>query len=123
MTFVRNAALLCALLATVVVGALGAAPAAAQQEANVGQLVAGLINVNVGAVQVDINNNDVELIDVENVLNNNEIRILNNVLNNNEVLSRNQDFLNNLLRDAEILTENQVVVGILSGGQIVFQDI
>ncbi len=119
MTSVRNAALLCALLATVVVGALGAAPAAAQQEANVGQLVAGLINVNVGAIQVD----DVVVVDVENVLNNNEIRILNNVLNNNEILSRNQDFLNNLLRDANIITDNQVVVGILSGGQIVVQDV
>lgn len=97
--------------------------AEAQQRANVGQLVSGLINVNVGAVQVDIETGDITLVNVENVLNNNEIRILNNVLNNNTILSNNSNFLNNLLRDAEIITDNQIVVGILSGGQLVIQDI
>lgn len=97
--------------------------AEAQQRANVGQLVSGLINVNVGAVQVDIETGDITLVNVENVLNNNEIRILNNVLNNNTILSNNSNFLNNLLRDAEIITDNQIVVGVLSGGQLVIQDI
>ncbi len=103
--------------------AKGLSVATAQQDANVGQLVSGLINVNIGAIQVDIDTGDITLVNVEDVLNNNEIRILNNVLNRNEVLSRNQNFLNNLLRDAEILTDNQVVVGILSGGQVVFQNV
>lgn len=51
------------------------------------------------------------------------IRILNNVLNNNTILSNNSNFLNNLLRDANIITDNQVVVGVLSGGIIVVQDL
>ena len=96
--------------------------AEAQQRTNVGQLVSGLINVNVGAVAVnigDITLND--LVDVQNVLNNNEIRILNNVLNNNTILSNNSNFLNNLLRDANLITDNQIVVGVLSGGQFVIQ--
>lgn len=93
--------------------------AQAQQEANVGQLVSGLITVNVGAVQADIDVSDV--IDVQNVLNDNEIRILNNAINNNEILSRNQDFLNELLKDS--LDENQVVVGVLSGGIIVVDEV
>ena len=97
--------------------------AEAQQRANVGQLVSGLINVNVGAIQVDIETGDITLVNVENVLNNNEIRILNNVLNNNTILSNNSNFLNNLLRNADIITDNQIVVGILSGGQIVFQNL
>ena len=99
--------------------------AQAQQTANVGQLVSGLINVNVGAVQADIETGDITLVNVEDVLNNSvrNIRILNNVLNNNEIASRNQNVLNNLLRDANIITDNQVVVGVLSGGQIVFQNI
>lgn len=99
--------------------------AQAQQEANVGQLVSGLITVNIGAIQADIDTGDITLVNVENVLNNNEIRILNNVLNRNEVLSRNQNFLNNLLRDADIdiLTDSQVVVGILSSGEVVFQQL
>ena len=48
-----------------------AGTAMAQQRANVGQLVSGLINVNVGAVQVDIDTGDITLVNVENVLNNN----------------------------------------------------
>lgn len=104
-----------------------AGTAMAQQRANVGQLVSGLINVNVGAVQVDVELDNVltnfTLVNVENVLNNNQIDILNNVLNNNTILSNNSNFLNNLLRNADIITDNQVVVGVLSGGQIVIQDL
>jgi hypothetical protein len=103
--------------------ALLSTSAIAQQRANVGQLLRGLINVNIGAVQVDVDLNRVEIITVENVLNNVKIDILNNALNRNEVASRNQNFLNNLLRDAEIITGNQVVVGVLSGGQLVIQDL
>ena len=99
--------------------------AEAQQNANVGQAVSGLINVNLGAVQVDVELDNVlnnfTLVDVDNVLNNNEIRILNNVLNNSPILSNNSNFLNNLLRDANIITDNQVVVGVLSGGSLLIQ--
>ncbi len=121
----RNLTLTLALVATFALGAFVATPtdASAQQTANVGQLVSGLINVNVGAVQVDIDTGDITVVDVDNVLNNNEIRILNNVLNNNTILSNNSNFLNDLLRDAEIITDNQVVVGVLSGGIIVVQDV
>lgn len=101
--------------------------AQAQQTATVGQALSGLINVNVGAVQVDVELdnvlNDFTLVNVENVLNDSEIRILNNVLNNNEIASRNQDFLNDLLRDADIITDNQIVVGVLSGGIILIDDL
>ena len=100
-----------------------AGAAMAQQRANVGQLVSGLITVNVGAIQVDIDTGNITLVNVENVLNNNDIRILNNVLNNNTVVIRNVDILTNLLRDAEFLNNNQVVVGILSDGRIVFRNL
>lgn len=100
-----------------------AGTAMAQQRANVGQLVSGLINVNVGAVQADIDIGDVELINVENVLNDNNVEALNNVLNNNTILSNNSEILTNLLRDADIITDNQVVVGVLSGGVIAIQDL
>lgn len=97
----------------------------AQQRANVGQALAGLINVNIGAVQADVEVDNVlnnfTLVDVENVLNNNDIDILNNALNNNEIASNNSDILTNLLRDAEIITGNQVVVGVLSGGSLLIQ--
>ena len=96
-----------------------AGTAMAQQEANVGQLVSGLINVNIGAIQADIETGDITLVNVEDVLNNNDIRILNNVLNRNTVVIRNVDILNNLL--IEVLEEGQVVVGILSSGEIVYQ--
>lgn len=115
------------VLPLLVVFMMLAGTAMAQQRANVGQLVSGLINVNVGAVQVDVEVDNVlnnfTLVDVDNVLNNNQIDILNNVLNNNTILSNNSDFLNDLLRDADILTDNQIVVGVLSGGQIVFQNL
>ncbi len=129
MNLFRNLTLTLALVATFALGAFVATPTevSAQrnqnQTANVGQLVSGLINVNVGAVQVDIDTGDITVVDVDNVLNNNEIRILNNVLNNNTILSNNSNFLNNLLQDAEIITDNQVVVGVLSGGIIVVQDV
>jgi len=97
--------------------------AMAQQRANVGQLVSGLINVNVGSVQADVETGDITLVNVEDVLNDNNIEALNNVLNNNTVLSNNSDILTNLLRDAEIITDNQVVVGVLSGGVIAVQDL
>lgn len=100
-----------------------AGTAMAQQRANVGQLVSGLINVNVGAVQVDIETGDITLVNVEDVLNDNNVEALNNVLNNNTVVIRNVDILTNLLRDANILNDSQVVVGVLSGGQIVVQDV
>lgn len=96
--------------------------ATAQQDANVGQMVSGLVTVNVGSVQADIDVGDVTVVNVEDVLNDSDIRILNNVLNNNEVASRNRNVLNDLLRDADIITDNQVVVGVLSGG-IVVQDL
>lgn len=109
------------VLPLLVVFMMLAGTAMAQQRANVGQLVSGLINVNVGTVQVDIETGDITLVNVEDVLNDNNIRALNNVLNNNTILSNNSDFLNNLLREADIITDNQIVVGVLSGGQIVIQ--
>lgn len=90
----------------------------------VGALLSGLINANVSDIAVNIGDITVEdVVDVENVLNNNKIDILNNVLNNNVIASNNSNFLNNLLRNADIIEDNQVVVGVLSGGQFVVQDI
>ncbi len=132
MKFFRPLTLAVAIVAAVMLGAIATAPstvaaqAAAQrqnQTANVGQLVSGLINVNVGAVQLAVETGDITLVNVEDVLNNSQIDILNNVLNNNTILSNNSNFLNNLLQNANILTENQIVVGVLSGGQIVFQNV
>ncbi len=95
------------------------------QRANVGQAVAGLINVNIGAIQVDVQVDNVlnnfTLVNVENVLNDANIEILNNVLNNSPILSNNSEILTNLLRDANLITGNQIVVGVLSGGIILFQ--
>lgn len=62
-----------------------------------------------------------DLIDVNDVLNDNEVRILNNVLNRSPILSNNSDILTNLLRDANLITDNQVVVGVLSGGLFVIR--
>jgi hypothetical protein len=88
------------------------------QTQNVGQLVSGLITVNVGAINVG----DVRLVEVGDVLSNNrDIRILENILNNSPIASNNSNFLNNLLRDANLITDNQVVVGVLSGGQLVIR--
>lgn len=101
-----------------------AASAQQVQRTGVGQLVQGLVNVNVGAVAVNIGDITVaDLVDVENVLNDNVIEVLNNSINRNEIASRNQDFLNDILREADLITDNQVVVGILSGGQFVIQDL
>lgn len=111
------------VLPLLVVFMMLAGTAMAQQRANVGQLVSGLINVNVGAVQADIDIGDVTLVNVEDVLNDNNVEALNNVFNNNTILSNNSDILTNLLRDAEIITDNQVVVGVLSGGVIAIQDL
>src|SRR5688500_17205844 len=95
------------------------------QRTNVGQLVSGLINVNVGAVAVNISDITLEdLVDVGDVLSDNrEIDILTNILNNSPIASNNSDILTNLLREANILTDTQVVVGVLSGGLFVVQDI
>ena|SRR5688500_5227068 len=102
-----------------------AAKAQSEQATNVGQLVAGLINVNIGAVAVNIGDITVaDLVDVGDVLSDNrDIRILNNILNNSPILSNNSDILTNLLREANILTDTQVVVGVLSGGLFAIQDI
>lgn len=100
-----------------------ASTAMAQQRANIGQMVSGLINVNIGAIQADIDTGDITLVNVEDVLNNNQIEALNNVLNNNTVVIENVNILNDLLREADILNDSQVVVGVLSGGQIVIQDL
>jgi len=102
-----------------------AAKAQSEQATNVGQLVAGLINVNIGAVAVNIGDITVaDLVDVGDVLSDNrDIRILNNILNNSPILSNNSDILTNLLREADILTDTQVVVGVLSGGLFAIQDI
>jgi hypothetical protein len=98
--------------------------AEAQQNTNVGQALRGLINVNVGAVAVNVGDITLEdLVNVEDVLNDLHIDVLNNAINQNEIASRNQDFLNNLLREADLITDNQVVVGVLSGGQYIIQDL
>lgn len=97
--------------------AVGTHSAQAQQRTNVGQLVSGLINVNIGAVNIDASN----LITVTDVLNNANINILDNVLNNSPIASNNSNILTNLLQNANIITGNQVVVGVLSGGQLVIQ--
>ena len=101
------------------------AHAQSTQPTNVGQLVKGLINVNIGAVAVNIGDITVaDLVDVGDVLSNNrEVDILNNVLANSPIASNNSDVLTNLLRDANILTDAQVVVGVLSTGLFVIQDI
>src|SRR5215218_6537622 len=92
--------------------------AQSDQRTNVGQLLAGLINVNVGAVAVNIGDITIsDLVDVGDVLSNNrDIDILSNILNNSPIASNNSDILTNLLRDADLITDNQVVVGVLSGG-------
>ena len=99
--------------------------AQAQQRANVGQALSGLINVNIGAIQVDVEVDNVlnnfTLVNVEDVLNNANIEILNNVLNNSPIASNNSRILTNLLRNANIITDNQVVVGVLSGGILLIQ--
>ena len=84
----------------------------AGNQQNLGQLVSGLINVNVGAINVQA----VDLIDVSNVLNNNQVDVLRNAIQNNPILSNNSNVLNNLLREADLITDNQIVVGVLSGG-------
>ena len=101
------------------------AQAQGQSQGTIGTLLSGLVNVNVQNVAVDVETGDITVVNVEDVLNNSvrDIDILNNALNNNEVASRNRDFLNNLLQNADILTDTQVVVGVLSGGQIVFQEL
>jgi hypothetical protein len=103
---------------------LSAAPVQAQPknqaQNNLGQIVSGLVNVNVGAVAVNVGDITLEdLIDVGNVLSDNEIRALNNVLNNSPIASNNSEILTNVLQDANLITDNQVVVGVLSGGFVI----
>jgi hypothetical protein len=89
---------------------------------DVDAVLAGLLAVNaLNDVQVDIQTGDITLVNVNDVLNRSEINILTNFLNDNTVTI--DDVLTNVLRDAEFLNNNQVVVGILSGGQIVFQNV
>ncbi len=120
MNLFRHLALTVAIVATFVLGAAVATPAPAaaapqNQTANVGQLVSGLVNVNIGAVQLAIETGDITVVNVEDVLNDAQIEILNNVLNNSPILSNNSNILTNLLNN------NQVVVGVLSGGILVVQ--
>ena len=101
------------------------ANAQSNQPLNVGQLVRGLVNVNIGAVAVNIGDITLaDLVDVGDVLSDNrDVEILNNILNNSPILSNNSEVLTNLLRDADILTDTQVVVGVLSTGLFVIQDV
>ncbi len=118
---VQKLGLMLALLMSLMMVA-STAMAQSQQRTSVGQLVSGLINVNVGAVAVNIGDITFEdLVDVGDVLSDNNIRALNNVLNRSPILSNNSEILTNLLRDADILNDVQVVVGVLSGGVLVFQ--
>jgi hypothetical protein len=111
-----------ALFLTVSVVATTQVQAQSTQGTNVGQLVSGLINVNVGAVAVNIGDITLaDLVNINDVLNNNNVQILDNVLNHSPILSNNSNILTNLLRDANLITGNQVVVGVLSGGQFAIQ--
>ena len=89
-------------------------------------LLALSVPIQIGDVTIQdlINLDDVvinvfDLVDVQNVLNNNDIDILNIRIGNITI----DDVLTNVLRDADILNKNQVVVGILSGGQVVIQNV
>ena len=101
------------------------AQAQSEQPLNVGQMVRGLVNVNIGAVAANIGDITVaDLVDVGDVLSDNrDVDILSNILNNSPILSNNSDVVTNLLRDADILTDTQVIVGVLSTGLFVVQDI
>jgi len=128
MQYARNLALTIALIATFVFGVIAANPSAASAqnqrstEANVGQLIRGLVNVNVGAIVVgDIIITDV--VDVNDVLNDNNVEILNNVLNNSPILSNNSNILTDFLNNNDIIDDTVVVVGVLTGGIVVVQDI
>jgi len=97
-------------------------PSAAQgprtNQAAIGTLLGGLINVNLQNVAVNIGDITVaDLVDVQlaNVLNNNQIDILRNAIQNNPIASYNQNVLNGLLQGADILTDNQIVIGVLGG--------
>lgn len=98
------------------------AQAQSNQRTNVGQAVSGLINVNVGAVAVNIGDITLEdLVDVNDVLTDFQINALNNVLNNSPIASNNSEILTNLFQRARLITDNQVVVGVLSGGFFLIQ--
>lgn len=112
------------LAALMLTAFLFGAQAQSDLESNVGQLVAGLVNVNVGAVTVNVSDITIEdVVDVEDVLNDNKVDILRNAIQNNPIASNNSDVLNNLLRNADLIDENQIVVGVLSGGIFVIDDL
>ncbi len=96
---------------------------AAPQNANVGQLVRGLINVNIGAVQadVDVDNvlNDFTLVNVEDVLNDNNVEILNNVLNNSPILNENNIVIRDLVEVNNNDIDALIAIGILDGGDLI----
>ena len=96
----------------------------------VDQALAGLINVAVGSVTVGditlvtlngITLENLVIVDVQDVLNDNKIDILRNAIQ--DITITIDDTLNNLLRDANIITDNQIVVGVLSGGIILVDDL
>jgi hypothetical protein len=115
------AAMLC--LVSIVVS--NTAQAQSDQPLNIGQMVRGLVNVNIGAVAANVGDITLDdLVDVGDILSDNrDVAILSNILNNSPILSNNSDVLTNVLRDADILTDTQVVVGVLSTGLFVIQDI
>lgn len=94
-----------------------------QKQTTVGTLLRGLINVNVQNVALNVETGDITLVQVQDVLNNARVTVvaLNDAINDNEIASRNSVILTNLLRNAELITNNQVVVGVLSGGILVIQ--
>ena len=101
------------------------AQAQSDQPLNIGQMVRGLVNVNIGAVAANVGDITLDdLVDVGDILSDNrDVAILSNILNNSPILSNNSEVLTNVLRDADILTDTQVVVGVLSTGLFVIQDI
>lgn len=101
-----------------------ATQAQSNQTTNVGQALAGLVTVGVGSVGINVGDVTVQdLVDVSDVLNNNQIDILRNAIQNNPIASNNQNVLNNLLRNAKLITGNQIVVGVLSGGILLIDEL
>src|SRR5689334_630284 len=88
-----------ALVVTPTLLAPTAAHAQGPQQATLGTLLSGLINVNVQNVDVNV----VDVVDVNNVLNNNQVDVLRNAIINIPIASNNQNVLNNLLRDANLI--------------------
>ncbi|MFD2999309.1 hypothetical protein ACFS7Z_02965 [Pontibacter toksunensis] len=117
----KNLKVLFAMMAVAMLTFFSANDAKAQTT-TVGTLLTGLLNVNVSDIEVNIGDITVQdLVDVENVLNNNNIQFLNRSINNNSILSDIQIDLTNAFREANLISGNQIVVGVLSGGQFVIQ--